>query len=336
MESLKSFKLEQKHLVQAGVGVLGLIGLYLGKQYFNGAVCTLNKSLERQVIIITGANTGIGKETARLLAALGAEVVLACRDKAKGLEAEKEIKEATGSKLVEFMQLDLADFASIKDFADQIKRKYRKINVLIHNAGVMHVDRFETKDGFEETFQINYLAPIYLTSLLLEVLAAAKPSRVVYVSSGLHKRAKGIKWDDLQWKNSFEGTQCYGHSKLAAQMFLRTLSRKTEASGVKIVTLHPGVIRTELGRHRTKTLRLRIMKPFFYPLWWYLTKDVNHGSQTTLYCTILDYEQLSNGGYYGDCKLEEMSEVAKNEEESKKLWDVTLKIFEEKSIELKF
>lgn len=198
-------------------------------------------------MIITGANTGIGKATAVDLAKRGAKIYFACRSNDKGMAALNEIKESTGSSTLFFMQLDLASLESIREFSKKFHDAESRLDILINNAGLLSpMER--TKDGFEINMGVNHLGHFLLTNLLLDLLKAAAPSRVVVVSSDLH-RYGGINKDDFNSEKSFPGAwKAYGNSKLANVLFTRQLAKMLQGSGVTINALCPGAVDTEATR----------------------------------------------------------------------------------------
>src|SRR5437764_4442373 len=169
-----------------------------------------------KVVVITGGNTGIGKEAAVGLAGLGAHVVITSRNEERGRSARQEIAERSGNDSVEVMSLDLASFTSIRSFAADVLDRFDHLDVLVNNAGLILYRRAETQDGFEETFGVNHLGPFLLTDLLLERLRASAPARVVVVSSAAHKSARrGPDFDDLQAERKYRWAKASGKSHLA-------------------------------------------------------------------------------------------------------------------------
>ena len=203
-----------------------------------------------RVAIVTGANSGIGYETARALAAKGARVVLACRNEAKGRDAEQRIRSEAASADVRFEPLDLGALASVRAFAEKRIANEPRLDLLINNAGVMMPPYGRTADGFETQIGTNHLAHFALTGLLLESLRRTPKARVVNVSSLAHF-AGNIAFDDLHSERSYGPIRAYGQSKLANLLFTRELERRFEAAGVDAlaVAAHPGSTRTELQRH---------------------------------------------------------------------------------------
>jgi len=200
-----------------------------------------------RTVVITGANSGIGYEAARQLAAKGAHVVLACRDQAKGRGAIESITAAQPSASVELMELDLADLGSIRRFAAAARAASPALHVLCNNAGVMAIPHRTTRDGFEMQFGTNHLGHFALTGLLLERLLATPGARVVTVSSGAHKFGV-MHWNDLQGERSYGSWRAYGQSKLANLLFTYELQRllATAHAGLISVACHPGYAATNL------------------------------------------------------------------------------------------
>ncbi|MEV5357662.1 SDR family NAD(P)-dependent oxidoreductase [Streptomyces sp. NPDC052693] len=191
--------------------------------------------------VITGANTGIGFETARALAARGATVVLAVRDPEKGARAAEEIRLATPTAHVDVQRLDLGSLASVRAAADQLRTTHPQIDLLINNAGVMYTPYRTTADGFELQFGTNHLGHFALTALLWDLLPPARSSRVVTVSSAGHRLGGPIDLDDLHWqRRPYNRTAAYGHSKLANLLFTYELQRRLPETGPQAVAAHPG------------------------------------------------------------------------------------------------
>ena len=202
--------------------------------------------MQGKVAIVTGANTGIGLETARGLLAKGATVVLACRDLTKGEKARAELVADTGNPSATVMRLDLANVPRMRNFVTAFEAKFSRLDVLIHNAGVWPRTRRKTEDGFELTFGVNHLGPFFLNHALRGLLEKSAPSRVVVLTSSLHFEAE-FDFEDPQFKiRKYRGSLAYGQSKLANVMF--TLAAARRLSGVTVNAVHPGVVATELNR----------------------------------------------------------------------------------------
>jgi NAD(P)-dependent dehydrogenase (short-subunit alcohol dehydrogenase family) len=226
-----------------------------------------------RVAIVTGANTGLGFQTARALAERGASVVLAVRDVEKGKRAAAQI-----SGDITVQELDLTSLESIRAAAADLRAAHQRIDLLINNAGVMYTPKQITRDGFEMQFGTNHLGHFALTGLLLDRLLPVPGSRVVTVSSVGHRIRAAIHFDDLQWERSYGRIAAYGQSKLANLMFTYELQRRLTAHGTTAaVAAHPGVSNTELARNSPALLRL--------PLTWLgplITQSASMGALPTL------------------------------------------------------
>ena len=222
--------------------------LYLLRKYFEGGVCYSKNKLTGKTAIITGANTGIGLETAIDFAKRGCRVILACRSVEKGQAAVEEVKKRANSEDVVFVQLDLASLQSVREFAAKMLEEEAHIDLLINNAGVCIPPYTLTKDGFELQFGVNHLAHFLLTNLLLDRIKESPSARIVNVSSVVYIFGK-INFDDLKSERSYSAMLAYARSKLANILFTRQLAKRLEGTSVTTYSLHPGSIRTELQRH---------------------------------------------------------------------------------------
>ena len=256
MEVVKEYAMDAVRFVSASpcpagmaLGALAVVICTYGlRRYFDGGVCYSKAKLTGKTAIITGANTGIGLETAVDLAKRGARVILACRSVEKGEAAVQTVKERSGNNDVVFSKLDLVSLQSVSDFCTRILAEERHIDLLINNAGVMMPPYTTTEDGFELQIGVNHLAHFLLTNLLLERLKEAPSARIVNVSSLAHIGGR-INFNDLQSKKSYSALLAYGQSKLANILFTRSLAKRLKGSNVTTYCLHPGLVRTELARH---------------------------------------------------------------------------------------
>ena len=303
------------------IGVAAIAVLYAGKRYFQGPKCQTNKSLKGKTVIITGGNTGIGKETAVDLAGRGARVIIGCRNLEKGKEALKEIQERSGSSSVFLEQIDLASLESVRTFSDKILNSEPRLDILINNAGVMGCPYQKTQDGFEMQFGVNHLGHFLLTLLLLDRLKRSQPSRIINVSSSAHRMGSGkINFDDIHFEKSYSSWGAYFNSKLANVLFTRELSRRLEGTHVTVNALHPGAVTTELQRHSFLSSAL------FSPLLWYTFKTAEQGAQTSIHCAVSEEMEGVSGKYLKDCAIVEPSKGAQDDEAAKKLWDLSMKL----------
>src|SRR5438874_9765519 len=208
---------------------------------------TVNSSMQGKICMVTGANCGIGKATALELAQMGATVVMVCRDRARGEEARSEITTKSKNNAVDLLQADLSSQQSIRQLVEHFKQRYTHLHVLINNAGAAFTGRRETVDRLEMTFAVNYLAPFLLTHLLLDVLKASAPARIVNVSSDA-QASGSIQLDDLQAEKLYRPMRTYPQAKLAVVLFTYELARRLQGSGVTANCLHPGFVATHFGQ----------------------------------------------------------------------------------------
>jgi len=307
---------------QAAIAATSLVGVAMCiKRYYNGGRCVYSPNLTGKFVIVTGANTGIGKVAATELAILGAHVIVACRDEGRGNEAVADIKAQTGNNRVEFMQLDLADLSSVRKFSQEYHNHCNRLDILLNNAGVMESPYSKTKDGFEMQFGTNHLGHFLLTNLLIDLLKNSGNGRVVTVSSGAHLKGH-IDFNDLMFdERKYDPKAAYNQSKLANILFASELHHRYSQYGITSVSLRPGVINTDIMRHYTPTQRM--LFKLFSPILYFVTKTVWWGAQTSLHCCLAP-EILP--GYYSDCVLKEPNPEAGDEKVARKLWEVSAKL----------
>ena len=247
--------------------------------------------------VITGANTGLGFETARLLAEHGATVVLACRDADRAAEAAARITALAPASTVRTLQLDLASAASIRRAAERLRAGHPRIDLLINNAGGVRRRYAVTEDGFELTFATNHLGPFAFTGLVLDQLLTVPGSRVVTVSSIGHRRGT-IDFDDLHFTRGYRYTHAYFQSKLANLLFTYELHRRLTAAGVPTIAVaaHPGNARTEFGREMPLPVRV-MMRPRFRLLTWWLMQSPRKAALATVRAAV--DPDARGGDYYG-------------------------------------
>ncbi|XP_026093379.1 retinol dehydrogenase 12 [Carassius auratus] len=272
--------------------------------------------LDDKTVIITGANTGIGKETVRDLAKRGARVIMACRDLEKAEEARKELMEDSGNQNIVANRLDLSDTKSIREFAELINKEEKQVNILINNAGIMMCPYSKTADGFEMQFGVNHLGHFLLTYLLLDLLKKSAPSRIINVASVAHTWGS-IHLDDINSEKGYSPRRAYGQSKLANILCTRSLAKRLQGSGVTVYSLHPGVVQSELFRNLSKPVQIavKVFSPF--------TKTTIQGAQTTIYCAVEPKLDNESGGYYSDCAPALCSRDALDDEMAQKLWELS-------------
>ena len=268
--------------------------------------------LEGKTFVVTGANAGIGKETARSLAARGGRVVLACRSKDKTLPVIDEIRAQTGSDALSFVPLDLEELSSVRRAAEQILAEQPAIQVLVNNAGLARAPGL-TKDGFERTFGVNHLGHFLLTRLLLERLEASAPARIVNVASQSHYRAQGIDFGALREPTkTYSGMPEYEASKLCNVLFTAELARRLEGKPITAYAVHPGVIASDIWRGVPWPFG-SIAKLFM--------KSNEEGAATSLYCATSDEVATHSGRYYSNCREKKPNPAALDRDLARELWE---------------
>lgn len=208
---------------------------------------TQSSDMNGKFCLVTGANSGIGKESALGLARLGAIVIIVVRDRSKGEAAVSEIRQVSGNQNVSLMVADLSSMKSVRELAENFRRDYPKLHVLINNAGTYLPKRITTADGYEAVFATNHLGHFLLTNLLLDLLKSSAPSRIINVTSEAHRGAE-IDFEDLMQEKKYSAFKAYHQSKLANVLFTYQLAKLLEGTGVTVNCLHPGVARTGFGK----------------------------------------------------------------------------------------
>ncbi|XP_041928103.1 retinol dehydrogenase 14a [Alosa sapidissima] len=275
-----------------------------------------------KTIVVTGANSGIGKATTVEMLKQQGRVIMACRDQVKAEEAVREIvKEAGGQDNGEVLikHLDLASLKSVHTFCEEIIKEEPRIDVLINNAGIYQCPYTKTEDGFEMQFGVNHLGHFLLTHLLLELLKQSAPSRIVVVSSKLYKYGE-INFEDLNSEQSYDKAFAYGRSKLANLLFTHELAHRLADTGVTVNALTPGIVRTNLGRHIQIPL---LAKPLFNLASRAFFKSPQEGAQTSVYLACSPDVEGVQGKCFANCQPQELLPKATDEDIAKKLWDIS-------------
>jgi NAD(P)-dependent dehydrogenase (short-subunit alcohol dehydrogenase family) len=271
-----------------------------------------DKSMTGKICMITGANSGIGKETALGLAELGATVVMVCRNPELGNAAMNLVKEKSINPSIDLLIADLSSQQAIRNLAIEFKKKYSKLDVLINNAGVVLTKRTLTVDGLETQFAVNCLAPFLLTNLLLDVIKASAPARIINISSGMHKGAK-LDFEDLQSEKKYGAFRTYSISKLALTLITYEFARRLEGTGVTVNAVHPGVIKTNLGHDMNWFMR-GFQKIFF--------KSPKKGAETPIYLASSPEVEGLTGKYFANKKETNSSEATYDKPLATRLWQV--------------
>jgi NAD(P)-dependent dehydrogenase (short-subunit alcohol dehydrogenase family) len=274
--------------------------------------------MKGKVVVITGANVGIGKETAVGLARKGATTVLACRNQEKAKAAADEVAQRTGNDDVHVVSLDLSDLASVRDCASAIEGSFPRLDVLVNNAGGIWSHRQLTAQGFEQTFGVNHLGHFYLTNLLLPRLIASAPARIINVTSvGHHYAFGGMNWADLQLEHGYSAMGAYSQSKLANILFTRALAKRVSPSQVTANAVHPGPVRSGFGMDGDLKgivgLGNKIVRLFEI--------SSKTGARTSIMLASSPKVQGRTGGYwrYGFPGI--MSHAARSDQAAERLWE---------------
>ncbi|NWW54566.1 RDH14 dehydrogenase, partial [Pedionomus torquatus] len=276
-------------------------------------------SMRGKTVIITGANSGLGRAAAAELLRMQARVIMGCRDRARAERAAQSTRNSIAHQSDGLCAvLSMVMVAACLTLITLLQIKPR-LDVLINNAGVFQCPYMKTEDGFEMQFGVNHLGHFLLTNLLLGLLKNSAPSRIVVVSSKLYKYGE-INFEDLNSEISYNKSFCYSRSKLANILFARELARRLEGTGVTVNSLHPGIVRTNLGRYVNIPL---LAKPLFNLVSWAFFKTPLEGAQTSIYLASSPDVEGVSGKYFGDCKEEELLPKAMDDLVARKLWDIS-------------
>lgn len=286
--------------------------------------CLSETVMTGKVVIVTGANSGIGYETAKDLARRGAKVILACRNEKLGNEAREKIVKYTKNDNVVFMKLDLSSLDSIRSFVRDFLKSEAKLDVLVNNAGAASLGNKYTKDGIVNEMQVNYFGPFLLTVLLVPLLKKTEYSRVVNVSSVLHYFGR-VNLKKINAERAYYDLQTYSNSKLCNVLFSNELARRLENTTVSVNSLHPGHIRTNIYKNRGGLIE--IIMNFVLSTWF---KNAVEGAQTSIYVAVSEECDEVTGKYFVDCSEARMSSKALDKELAAKLWK-----FSEELVKLK-
>jgi retinol dehydrogenase-12 len=264
--------------------------------------------------LVTGATSGIGRETALRLAELGATVIITGRDAARGAAVAAEISRRVPLAQVQVMTADLSSLAQVRSLAGDVLSRHGRLDVLVNNAGVISPPGRLTADGLEATFATNHLGPFLLTSLLRGLLEGSAPARVVTVSSAAHKQVRAITWEDVARGAQSGPGQAYPVSKLLNILFTTELARRLAGTGVTANCLHPGFVRTGLGRDVPGVVGAVL------PLILRLRPGPAAGARTSVYLASSPQVAGVTGGYFVNCRPAEPSALAKDTQAAARLW----------------
>ncbi len=268
-------------------------------------------TLTGKIVIVTGANSGMGMATTAALADMGATVVMLCRNEKRGKEALELLTENADRRL-DLMLCDLGDFASIRAFADAFRAKYGRLDILVNNAGFISLDRQLTKDGLERQFGVNHIGHFLLTMKLVDLVTSG--GRIVNVASGAHKIGN-ICFEDINLTRGFNVIKAYSQSKLANVLFTRELARRLHEKGILVNCCHPGAVATNIGVSRDtgfgKTIT-GMLKPFF--------QTPEKGARTAVYLASAKEVAGITGEYFYRCRIAKSSKRSKDAELAKRLF----------------
>ena len=270
------------------------------------------------VCVVTGANSGIGFVTARELAVAGADVIMVCRDRARGEAAREQIALAGDGSTPELLLCDFAELASVRGAAERIGELRDHVDVLANNAGMIAPHRMETVDGHELTLQVNHLAPFLLTRMLNPLLEAAPSARVVTVSSGAHEfMRKGMIFDDIDLEHGWGSFKAYAQSKLANVLFSYELCARLGGTDITSNCMHPGAVRSGFGKGLggASSFFLALSQPFL--------RSSEKGAETLIYLAQAAEVEGISGGYFHDMQPIDSSKASRDPAAATRLWEIS-------------
>lgn len=267
-----------------------------------------------KTVLITGATSGIGRETAKALAKMGAKINFTSRSEQKGISTRDELIKESGNKNIRFYYCELGSFSSVKQLVENFIKDNPELHILINNAGTWNIVKKMSEDSIELTMQVNYFSPVLLTLLLLNTLRKSAPSRIINVSSAMHKSAK-LDLSNLDMKSNFNGIRAYSNSKLALILFTRKLSEILKGTNITVNVLHPGLVKTGIFRKLPRLIADLILIRALSP---------EQGAKTSIYLTASDEVSTITGEYFSNGKIEKPSADSYNNELMERLWTATI------------
>ena len=305
-----------------GLGCTGIF-IMLIKRYMAGPVCLSKTLLIGKTVIITGANSGIGKATALELAKRKARVILACRNIKYARQTARDITRQVPSADVVCKHLDLASLNNINKFAKEIILEEREVNILINNAGIGMCPYQLTNDGFEMQMGVNHLGHFYLTNLLLDKIKQSTSCRILIVTSMLARHGL-INLNQINnSQETYNKHAAYHNSKLANNLFCRKLSAQLEGTGIGVFAISPGIVYTNLIRHSST-----LLKTLGSPIAWLFFRSPTSGSQTIIHCAVEEKlnDPLCSGKFYRDCKQKRWDDKSLDDVKAEQLWKLSEKL----------
>jgi retinol dehydrogenase 12 len=277
----------------------------------------IDSSMSGKVCLVTGATSGIGEAAAKELAQRGATVIVVGRNEKKCAATVTQIRQQTGNAQVEFMLADFSSLKEIRALAEQYRKRYSRLDILMNNAGVFNMQRQQSVDGFELTFAVNHLGYFLLTNLLLDLIVASAPSRIINISSALHTRAP-LDFDDLQNQRNYGiGMDAYGKSKLANILFTYELARRLQGKHVTVNAVHPGMVATNFAANNGGMGK--IARAFMN----LGSISIAEGAATMVYLATSPEVEGITGKYWVKKKERKSSSASYDEQAQKKLWQVS-------------
>ncbi len=273
-----------------------------------------------KLCVITGASSGVGYESAKALAAGGADIVMVVRNEAKAKAIKDEI-ERKHSVNVDYHLADFSDLKQVERAASEIAEKYQRIDVLINSAGMHSTKRILNKDGVEQVFCVNHLASFLFTKLLMQRMIESSPSRIIQVNSEGH-RFGTVHEDDINWKRRrYTGLRGYGASKTAQLMTVWQMAEDLEGTGVTINAMHPGGVRTNIGNNNG-----RLYRWFLHNITWHFLKDPGISGDAVYYLASSSELKETSGKFFNLTIEEKAAEHALDREKQKKIWNLSMKM----------
>lgn len=279
-------------------------------------------NIKNKNILITGATSGIGRSTVLALSSMGASVTFIARNKDKAEILLKELNTKSQNKAA-YVLADLSSQKEVKSAAKEYLKMNRPLDILINNAGLINLKRRETIDGFEETFAVNHLAYFSLTNLLIDKLKESESARIINISSGAHQFVKRMNFDDIQSEKNYKPFKVYSYSKLANILFTRKLSEILKDDNITVNCLHPGVVATGFASQNDSKFQkflFKLSKPFM--------RSSNKGAETSIYLSSSDDVSDVSGKYFYNSKVSKISSGASNEEDTERLWRISMELTE--------
>lgn len=277
--------------------------------------------MKNKAVIVTGGNAGIGYETALGLAKMGASVYIISRNEIKAQQAVAQLKSASGHTAIDYFIADFSSQQSVRLVAEKIKQKLIVVDVLVNNAGGVYPEFRLSEDGVEMTMATNHFGPFLLTQLLLPLIEKSKEGRIVNVSSGSHYRGE-LDFESFTKEKNYSVMKAYGQSKLANVLFSAALAERLTAKNITVNSLHPGVVKTDIGKKGTPAYIRWVWSMFTF----WRGISVKDGAKTSIYLASSEAIKNVTGKYFDECQVKEEAPLAKDKDLAQKLWTETARL----------